>query len=283
MPYVTKKRYTVHDFDVGDLAFSAPEPAMKGNGKVVRVVSAQGNQPLEVYLQTPALVTTFGADKYDPNRKKAGEDDPAAPDVAADDREPERWSLDVSFAGFETDPDVAKFKDDMHAIDAKVLASATAADWNGVAAKSKKRAVGPQDLEFAYQMAYDRPLVREAPSDGRYADRAPSMKIKIPFRDGKVTADFFDEDRQPVDMTYVTPGCTVRAIIKLSIMWLIQDKIHLKWQVHQVQVLSRASEGPAAGVFDFDDGPGVSAKRKRDDFPPAAPAAPAAPLGGLDG
>ena len=72
--------------------------------------------------------------------------------------------------------------------------------------------------------------------DGKYP---PTMKLKLPVRDGKPGFDIYDFSQnkldRPLDELFVK-GATIQALIRCSGIWIVGGKFGCSWNVSQVMV-----------------------------------------------
>ena len=102
----------------------------------------------------------------------------------------------------------------------KTLAKERSQEW------FKKPTISEESLDMNYT-----PIIR---SGGEYQDK---FKCKID-RDTK----FFDASRTPSDVSIVTQGCSLRAIVELRYIWMNNGKFGATWVARQIQVMHSESE-----------------------------------------
>lgn len=212
--------------------YSAFEPAnvsfgkadvMRNGGKIVNL-SYPGSRRIQ--LQTPTVSLPFGVNE---------------PFKGGNGGDVQSYSVDLSFRGYDENAAMGKFLEKMRAIDALVLKKAheSSVEW-----------FGKQTSAEVIQELY-RPLVRDA-KDPQYA---PTMKVKIPVVGGVPSASFFDEDRNPVQMDYLSKGTTAKFIIEVSSVWFVNKNFGVTWRLVQALVVSRPSTTTGPGGFAFADDP----------------------------
>ena len=196
-------------FDATTLQFSPLEKNKKG-GKIVNLFTTSGNEKKRIVMQTPTLAVPFGVTPYQ----------------EATTGEIQSYSIDVSFRNAETDPRIAEFLARMRQMDDVLLDTAVARskEWLG---KSMSKDLVQEFL---------RKLVKD-PANKQYP---PVMKIKVPVVNGEPTAQFYDENRQPVGIDYITKGCTIKMILELSpSVWFVNKNFGVTWRLLQAAVVSR--------------------------------------------
>jgi hypothetical protein len=209
-------------FQPGSIKFG-PVDRNRNGGKFVPLHGPDGAKK-RITIQTPALSMPFGVSAF---REKP-------------DAEVQSYSIDVSFRNLESDPKLADFLAKMREVDATLIQGAVAncKDWFGGKQKSK------ETLEDNY-----RKLIKDHP-EGKYP---PVMKIKIPIQNGQVSAAFFDENRQPTDIDYLTKGTTIKLILEMDRVWFVNNTFGVTWRALQGAVVSRPSRMDKYSMLDDDE------------------------------
>lgn len=194
-------------FDANKLNFGKNPVKLSSGGKIVNVEYGTSRR---LTIQTPAVSIPFGLSK------------PFQGDENA------KWSVDLSFRGYETTPAIAAFLQKMRELDAAILKAATenSKEWLG-----KQM---PSDIVIEFY----KPLVKE-PKDPKYA---PTMGAKIP----PGQAHFFDIDRKPAEMTAIQKGCKVKFILEANCVWFMNRNFGVGWKVKQALVTEKPSSGEDA-------------------------------------
>lgn len=197
-------------FQPNDICFGPPDRNRNG-GKFVPITGPDGVKK-RITIQTPALSMPFGVSAY---REK-----PEA--------EIQSYSIDVSFRNLETDAKLADFMTKMRGIDVKMLDASheKCKEWFGGKQKSR------DTLEDNY-----RKLIKDHP-ENKYP---PVMKVKIPIQNGQPNCMFFDENRQPVGIDYLTKGTTIKLILEVDRVWFVNNTFGVTWRAMQGMVVSRPS------------------------------------------
>lgn len=196
-------------FDASALQFAPLEKNKKG-GKIVNVsLPAPDGGKRRITIQTPVVAVPFGVTPYQ----------------EANTGEIQSYSIDISFRNVETDPRIADFLARMRTLDDVLLDTAVtnSKEWFGKA--MTKDVV----KEFLRKMVKD-------PANTQYP---PVMKVKVPVINGEPTSQFYDENRQPVGIDYITKGTTVKMILELSPMWFFNKNFGVTWKLLQAAVVSR--------------------------------------------
>jgi Family of unknown function (DUF5871) len=139
---------------------------------------------------------------------------------------------------------MADFLEKMRALEARLLQAAVdnSETWFG---KKMSRDIV---TEFAKKFVRD-------PNDPKYA---PTMRVKVPFVDGKIGTEFFDEHKKPMAMDEIVKGCVVRMIIELSDVWFMGGRsLGVTWRARQVRVVSKPGRLDGYSFVDDDDANGA--------------------------
>lgn len=213
------------NFDINRITFSKPN-VLKSGAKQAYVNYDGG----KLLLQTPAKVALpFGVSAFEDKTK------PQVPPV---------FSLDLSFRGAEHDGPLKTFYESMEALDKVMIDAAftNSVAWFG---KEKKRDVIEEELYS--------PIIKRA-KDDKYP---PTMKLKLPQRDGAFDAKFYDEGRNQFndfDIKDILPrNSTVTCIIQCAGVWFAAGKFGLTWRAVQVMINSKP-EALADFGFASDEG-----------------------------
>jgi hypothetical protein len=218
-------------FDPKDIVFSGVEKTKKG-GKIVYLgVGPEGKN--RIVVQTPPMPMPFGITPY--------QESPGG--------EIQSYSVDVSFRTADADPRVRAFLDTIKALDDRLIDVATknSAEWFG-----KKM---PRDLVEEFY----RKLLKQNPQ------YPPILKAKVGISaSGEPTALFFDENRAPTGIEYLTKGCTIRMICELSSVWFVNKTFGATFRLVQAAVAEKPrrldgysfqeedNQGPAAAAAPMD-------------------------------
>jgi hypothetical protein len=222
-------------FDPAAIVFSSVEKTRKG-GKIVYLgTGATGKD--RIVLQTPPMAMPFGVTPYQ----------------EASTGEIQSYSVDVSFRTGDVDPRVAEFQKKIKDLDDVLIDAATknSADWFG-----KKMS---RDLVSEFY----RRLLKENPN------YAPILKMKVSVDShGEPGAQFFDENRAPVSIDYLTKGSTVKMIAELSSVWFVNKTFGATFRLVQAAVVSKPNRLQG---FSFVDDDGDSASGAADPKEPEQP------------
>lgn len=208
-------------FHPSGMHFGPPDRNRLG-GKYVPLTNPDGSKR-RITIQTPVLSMPFGVSAY---REKP-------------DADIQSYSIDVSFRNLDTDPRLAEFLDKMRQVDAKMLEASV---------DNSKAWFGKQKSKDTLEDNY-RKLIKDHP-EGKYP---PVMKIKIPMQNGQPSCMFFDENRQPVPIDYLTKGTTIKLILEADRVWFVNNTFGLTWRAMQCAVVSRPSRMDTYSMLEDDD------------------------------
>lgn len=203
-----------HDFDTSKVHFSVAKSNAGGRGRHVLV--NYGEPAFQPVLQTPKMFLPFGVDRYQP-----------------DDGSPPKYSLTLSFKGFEENEKMKHFYETLKQLDQQLLEHAVEHQsdwWPGVSGKT----IDVLDMVYTG-------FVRKNKNTA-YADFA---KVKIDHRDGRCLATFFDHNQNIVDLSSVQPKSTVLALVELGPVWLTGSTATASLKLVQAQIF------PPAGITGF--------------------------------
>lgn len=209
-------------FNASDLQFAPLEKNKKG-GKIVNLSVAGQDARKRIVIQTPVVAVPFGVTPYQ----------------EATTGEIQSYSIDISFRNYDTDPRIADFLARMRQLDDVMLDTAVknSKEWFG---KAMSKDVVKEFI---------RKLVKD-PANKQYP---PVMKIKVPVINGEPTSQFYDENRQPVGIDYVTKGSTLKMILELGSVWFVNKNFGVTWKLLQAAVVSRPRRLDAYAFADDDE------------------------------
>jgi len=146
----------------------------------------------------------------------------------------------VSFKGLEDSPKIQEFYDKMQEFDNTLIDSGVknSKDWLGKVMKT--------DVVDALY----RPLVKPSKDPEKYA---PTIKFKIPSKDGKLIVTAYDHDKQPFDVENLLPGTKVQALIECSSIWFVNKQFGVSWKLVQLFVSKPEKLAGFSFVNDDDD------------------------------
>lgn len=195
------------EFDPASVTFGSLEKTKKG-GKIVYLgTGPDGKDPIRI--QTPAMVLPFGVTPY--------QETPGG-DIQS-------YSVDVSFRTADVDPKVADFRAKIEQLDEIMIDTATA---NSEAWFGKKM---PRELVAEF---YRKLLNNKNPQ------YPPVLKVKVGVSvTGEPSAQFYDENRAPVAIEYLSKGSTVKMICELSSVWFVNKTFGVTFRLSQAAVTAK--------------------------------------------
>ena len=191
-------------------------------------VSLLYNNNRRIVVQTPMLFAPFGLSEYVPENN-AG---------------PIKYSIDLSFKGYDTDPNTKQFMDTIRSIDEKMVS---------LAVENSKTWFGKQMSKEIVEELY-RPLVKESKQPDKYA---PTLKLKIrPSRNssdpfGDIQA--FTSEKEPFNMKDFQSGTGVKCIIDFSPVWFVNKQFGLTLNLVQLEIKSTPVGKLNGFAFQSDD------------------------------
>lgn len=162
-----------------------------------------------VLVQTPVMDVPFGVSEYTAENA------------------PVKYSLDVSFQGYDTDPKLRKFYEVVSEFDEYMinLGVQNSEEWFGKA----------HSIEMIKE--FYRPLINIGKDPAKYA---PRLKLKIPPSrdDNDINVDAYTSDRNKFDMKDFQPGSKVKVIFELSPVWFIgKTQYGVSFKIVQLEVV----------------------------------------------
>jgi hypothetical protein len=178
----------------------------KSNGKSKAVyLNYDGQSPF--HIQTPAMTVQFDMSKYNADKDK--------PAVISD--VPEKQNLQLSCGGVENNKAIAHFVAMIKGIDAKMLDEAHT--------NSKAWFKTQQDPEVLKELYT--PLIHY-PKDkttGEITDKyPPTFRYGVMVQNGKVTVECVNVKGEPIEVTTITKGTQVTAILEVKSVWFMNSR-----------------------------------------------------------
>lgn len=157
--------------------------------------------------------------------------------------QPDKWNMELSFDGMDTDEKKSEFYNKMVELDDRIVSDIMthSPSW------MKKKYAAEEVVRALYTG-----IIRQA-KDEKYA---PNIKLSVPFRDGKFAVKCFDKNRSPIDLKEIIDkdgsgkGMYVQVIAQLSVLWVAGGKIGCTLKVEQLLL---ASDTPMLPAFAFVD------------------------------
>ena len=232
------------EVNVSDIKYSDPQ-ALGGDKSQAKIVYVNIKEDKQICLQTPLMKCPYGVSSFDTG-----------------DGERIKYSLDLSLGGDSKSlQELNKLLED---IDEKVLNDSSKNSLLWFKKKSQSRDVSA---------ALFTPSIKIATENGEPTDKYPStFKIKIPCYDGKLKVKCYNDSKEPIteDLTSVLgKGQRVRAIVKLTGIWIAGGKFGMKWDLVQLKMTPQTK----IETYAFEDSDEEDSDENQVSPPPAPPVA----------
>lgn len=197
-----------HNFEPASVTFGSVEKTKKG-GKVVYIGTGPDGKG-RLSIQTPTLFMPFGVTPY--------QDNPGG-DIQS-------YSVDMSFRG--DDPKVKEFQRKIEELDEVLIQTATdnSEAWFG------KKMTRELVTEFYRKLLNNKnpaypPVIR--------------TKVGVGFN-GEISARFYDEQRNPVPIEYLTKGTAIKTICEISSVWFVNKTFGATLRLVQAAVVTKPNK-----------------------------------------
>jgi hypothetical protein len=190
-----------------------------------QVMMMHNNKRGNVLIQTPNVSIPFGLSEYTP-------DNGSGP----------KYSIDISFKGYEGDSKIKKLMEvmrtmDTHLIDMGVLNSVK---WFG-------KTMSKEVICELY-----RPLVKESKQPEKYA---PTLKCKIRTFGDTMRMEAFHKDRTSFDVVKdLQAGSSVKLILEFSPIWFVNKQFGITLNIVQMEVVQLPTGRLTGFAFIDEDG-----------------------------
>lgn len=223
------------DVDPTKILFSAPKQ-MDNGARNVYINYQNTNNSL--VIQTPTLNAPFGISIW-PGERGA----------------PDKYTLDLSFAGRENTPGIQEFYDMLQNVSNFVLDSALENSNTWFKKKYPSRDV--IEAIFNSNIRYSKDKTTGEISNAY----PPTFKMNLPYRDNHFTFPCYGTNRETINLMEILnqpsrgKGARVTAIMQLNSLWIVGGKFGLTWKVSQLRIaLPQISSGYAfVPIADDDD------------------------------
>jgi hypothetical protein len=172
-------------------------------------------------LQTPKMSMPWGMGKFDGDIPK--------------------YSVDLSFKGMDNSESLQAFYSALNKLDEKLVEDGVSNSMQWF--KKKKQTKEVCKALYAPQIKVSKD--KNGEPDGKYP---PTMKVKVPWKDGKFDCDAYDSKRQLIqdDLSNIlVKGSQVQALIQCVGIWFAGGKYGCSWKVVQMKVT------PPAGIHGY--------------------------------
>lgn len=221
------------NFDASKMKFGDVKAVGKQGAKIVYV--SYNDKPL--ILQTPEMTSPFGISKFNADQKGAAD----------------KFSLGLSFKNREYNTSMQKFFDSMVGFDNAMLDAAIDNSMAWFKSNYKSREVVEALYTPTVKFAKDKQTMEIT---DKYP---PTIRLSLPVKDGKISVDCFDDNRQPMELSENVDlkGSKITAIIQCSGVWLVGgNKFVPTWKVLQLKVRQNSSAIKGFAFKDDDEDAG---------------------------
>ena len=202
------------NFDVARITYSTPKQLETG---AKSIYISYNEKPLLV--QTPDMQAPFGISMW-PGERGA----------------PDKYNVDVSFAGRETRPQLQAFFGVLESISERVITDA----MDNSQAWFKRRFPSRDVVEALYTPIIKYSKDRETGEVN--TQYPPNFKMSLPFRDGQFQFPVYDGSRNLLNLLDIASsdtrgkGSRVSAIVQCSAVWIAASKFGVTWKVRQLRI-----------------------------------------------
>lgn len=234
------------------MKYTKPKPMGNQGGKQVGILNANVNKQTKV--NTP-LMTTWGVNEW-----------------PSDTGGPSKYDMSLQFPKDEySTPSQEKFLENMKAFEAKLKADAlvNSKEWFG------KNITSPDVIDALYTPMLRYPKKKDAhgePTGELDFERPPTLKIKIPYWEGKFGFKVFndkkkrlyplvdeeggelDDAEQPAPLDFIAKGAKVAVQIVNGGIWFAGGKFGTNWKLRELVVKPKEVQSEECSVtLDEDD------------------------------
>jgi hypothetical protein len=200
------KIFKYSDISADKITFGVPKTLDNG-GKIIGVYHE--GKPL--IIQTPNMISRFGLTKFEGT---------------------EKYTIDVQFQNTESNPALESFLQTLKDIDEKFVEE-------GVKNSSTWLKKGGNSPRVVIEALYTSVVKYSKNSETGEITNAypPSMRIQLPFRNGKFTCDVYDSKRDLIDISDInTKNMAMTSIIQCNGIWVAGGKFGCNFKVVQMKV-----------------------------------------------
>lgn len=216
------------EFDVNAVKYGMVKENAKNAG-AKSVYLSLNEKP--IIIQTPEMFAPWGIRDYEGNKN---------------------FAIDLSFKGYETRDTLHSFFDKLSAFDQKIIKDGVknSALW-------LKRQTDSQDVIASL---YTNMVRYSKDKSGKpNLQYAPTLKVKVPFLDGKFVCEVYDKDKKLTDITELeTKGARITSIIQCLGIWIAGKTFGVSWKVLQMIVIPSKTMIPKGFSFKAVEDKGVA-------------------------
>lgn len=196
------------DLSASAISFSDVRVLDSGGKSIYINRSTPDGQKVPLVVQTPEMYCPFGMTNWA-------------------DKGPPSWSFELSFKDMEDRPNLARFAENLQALDTAVIE----AGQKNSQAWFKKRYNNSEILRELYTPTFK--------THEKYPSR---MKVKVPVRDNEFTCEVFNAKGERIELEGLEmKGARVTAIIQCTGVWMAGPKFGVTWKLIQMVVVPPTS------------------------------------------
>lgn len=221
---------TPDDFDVSKITYGTPRDLGTTGGRMIYINYNKG----PILLQTPEMSSPYGMKDFEGNKN---------------------YTIDLSFKGKESREKLNTFFEKLNELDEKLVNDGMDNSLTWLRKKINSKVVAETIYTKMVKYSKDK-------NTGEISDKwPPTMKVKIPFKDGKFDCEVYNANKELVDLSTIeTKGARVTAIIQCLGIWVAGGKYGISWKAISLKVLPP----PTIKGYMFKDDP--EDKVKEDDI-----------------
>jgi len=225
---IMNPKYIIKAHNVDSKKLSLSDPKTNENGGKCIYLNYNNNP---IIIQTPKVTLPYNMSIYDKG-------------------EYPKYSVEISFRDMETNPKIQGFYENMEKLDKLIVNTAVDNSMTWLKKKKVHQDVVSALFTTNIKLSKDK---ETGELDGKYP---PTMKLKLPVRDGKPGFDIYDFSKQKLDKPLeelFVKGSTLAALIKCSGIWIISGKIYCSWTVCQTMIDAPTTIESYSFIDDSDD------------------------------
>jgi len=208
------------NFNVDDLMFGQTLKNKAGGNQVY--ITTKNKK--KIYIQTPSMHVPFGISEYNVEGSNIV-----------------KYSLDLSFKGYEEDTKIQTFMDVVKSIDEYMIKTGVerSTEWFG------------KQMSDAVVRELYRPLWKESKNPGKYA---PTFKMKIRTSSNQnefIVNAYHNQEEFKFDE--LKPGSKVRSIIEFAPVWFVNKQFGVTPCLTQLDLVEMPSNNLNGFSFEEDD------------------------------
>ena len=208
------------DFNTNDVTFGQTLKN-KAGGNQVYITSKNKHK---IYLQTPSMYAPFGISEYNVEGSNMV-----------------KYSLDVSFKGYEEDSKINKFMDVVKEIDEYMIKTGVerSTEWFG------------KPMTDAVERELYRPLWKESSNPDKYAPTF-KMKLRMSVNQNDFIVNAY-HNHEEFKLDELKPGSKIRSIIEFAPVWFVNKQFGVTPCLVQLDLVETPRNSLNGFSFEEDD------------------------------